>query len=127
MSEVILDASALLALMNKEKGADKIIKYFPDVVMSSVNVSEAVTVMVRTGAPVEEIYQHIESLIKEIKSFNDQQAYLAAYIYSKVKRHGLSFGDRACLSLARVMKYPVITTDKAWAKLDLGIDIRVVR
>jgi PIN domain nuclease of toxin-antitoxin system len=43
------------------------------------------------------------------------------------KALGLSLGDRACLALARRERLPILTADRSWAKLDLGIPIKVMR
>jgi ribonuclease VapC len=45
----------------------------------------------------------------------------------RIRHYGLSLGDRACLALAMELKLPVVTADRAWIDLDLGIDICVIR
>jgi PIN domain nuclease of toxin-antitoxin system len=127
MSKVILDASALLALLNQEEGHQKVAKHLPDAMMSTVNVSEVATVLVSTGIPVEEVEELIDSLISHIEIFNSKQAYISALLREQTKKQGLSFGDRACLSLAMIKKIPVLTADKIWNKLSIDLDIRVIR
>jgi len=128
MSEkIILDASALLALINEEPGSDTVEKYFPNVVMSAVNLSEIATVLSRCGVPQQDIQNILSALISNVDAFDKEQAYIAAQISNHTKRHGLSFGDRACLSLGMLKQLPILTADKAWLKLDIDIDIISIR
>ena len=59
--------------------------------------------------------------------FTPQQAETAAWLWSHTRNHGLSLADRACLALAMDKGLPVITVDRAWARLSLDIEIRVLR
>ena len=43
------------------------------------------------------------------------------------KTLGLSLGDRVCLALAQDLDCPVLTADRAWESLTLGIKVVVVR
>ena len=59
--------------------------------------------------------------------FDRELALGAAALLLPTVAWDLSLGDRACLALARVRDLPAVTADRAWAKLDLGIRIEVVR
>jgi PIN domain nuclease of toxin-antitoxin system len=59
--------------------------------------------------------------------FDRELAVGAAALLRPTSRFGLSLGDRACLALARLRDLPAVTADRAWAKLDLGIRVEVVR
>ncbi len=59
--------------------------------------------------------------------FNQMQAYETAKLKTLTKKYGLSLGDRACLALAKMKKIPVVTADRVWGKLELGIKIIVIR
>ena len=47
MSRVILDASAVLALLGNEPGAELVQRMLPDSVILSVNLAEVVTRLIR--------------------------------------------------------------------------------
>lgn len=126
-NKIVLDASALLAVINNEQGSELVEQYLPGVVMSSVNVSEAAAVLNGFGMPMAETQGLINSLIGHVEVFDHQQAFIAAGLREKTKKYGLSLGDRACLSLARIKNFPVLTADKIWAKLNLGIEIKIIR
>lgn len=126
-NKIVLDASALLALLNQEIGHEQVEKHLSNAVMSAVNVSEVVATYAKIGAPEHEIEGLIHSLIKEIIPFNTEQAFIAGFLRKKTKPQGLSFGDRACLALAELENLPVLTADKIWAKLDSKTRIIIIR
>jgi ribonuclease VapC len=59
--------------------------------------------------------------------FDEEQAFLAGLLYPQVQPFGLSLGDRACLALARQVAGTAVTADRAWEKLDLGVEIQLIR
>jgi PIN domain nuclease of toxin-antitoxin system len=94
--------------------------------MSSVNYSEAVSVLARK-MPNDIILSLLTKLIPEIVDFDQMQATEAGILYRKTKEFGLSFGDRACLALAKVRAMPVLTADVCWLKLDFSTEIKSIR
>lgn len=122
--KIVLDASALLALLQKENGFEQVEKRLPHAMMSSVNLSEVIAVLIHVGISEEKAYTLTTEIINEIIPFDSEQAYLAAYLRKLTKTHGLSLGDRACLALAQLQKTTVLTADKIWSKLQLN-DIRI--
>ncbi|NNM59012.1 MAG: type II toxin-antitoxin system VapC family toxin [Legionellales bacterium] len=127
MTKVVLDASALLALINQEEGWEIVEKYLPGSIMSSINLAEVVTVLMRLGIPLNKIKSLLSGIMKEIIPFDESQAYIAAEWYTKSKSLGLSLGDRACLALASSQKIPVITADRVWGKIDKEIEVILLR
>lgn len=127
MNKSILDASALLALINQEKGYSKVEKVLPQAIMSSVNLSEVATILTSTGIPTNDIQSILSDLIQEIIPFDSELAYQTAALKLDTQKLGLSLGDRACLSLALIYKLPVFTADQIWKKLDLPIEINLIR
>lgn len=125
--KIILDASALLALINQEPGADMVEKHLPYSMMSTVNISEVATVLHNIGIPADEIKMIINSLIDQVVPFDNQQAHVAASLREATKMHGLSLGDRACLGLGSIENATVLTADKVWKKLNLPIKIELIR
>jgi len=127
VSECVLDASALLALLNDEPGSEKVKGVVPDAAVSSVNISEVVAKLMDNGAPEEAVREALLTLGLEIVDFNEEMAFEAGKLRPTTRKLGLSLGDRACLATATVMNLPAVTTDRAWLKLKTKIKVRCVR
>jgi ribonuclease VapC len=123
----ILDSSAVLAAYNNETGGDKVRNAVGQRMMSAVNFSEVEAKLLERGLSREAIAQ-LESLLPcEIIDFDRTQASLTAKLRPHTKHRGLSLGDRACLALAIQQKAIVLTADRVWAEIELGIKVEVVR
>lgn len=128
MREYVLDASAVLAVLNEEPGSDAVIQFIATgAVVSTVNLSEIVTKLSERGMPEEIIRETLASLSIIISDFDRTVAYKAGLLRLSTKQWGLSLGDRACLALAQHLKLPAVTADKVWGNLSLPIDIRIIR
>ena len=125
--KMVLDASAVLALLNEEPGSEMVAAALPHAIMSCVNFSEVIAVLSRIGVNDKEAVAIPHQLIKKCIPFDTEQAEIAALLVKDTKSIGLSLGDRACLSLALAQSLPVITADKAWLKLKTDVDVRVIR
>ncbi len=123
----VLDASALLVLLNAEPGVEVVSQALPLGVMSAVNLSEVIAKLAEAGMPEAVARQAIGGLAVEVVSFDDEQAYMAGMLRPLTMHLGLSLGDRACLALARLLNSPALTTDRLWAQLDLGIEVEILR
>ena len=128
MNKVVLDASAILALLNDEPGAEKIT---PDLLSrattSAVNLAEVQTIVVREGGDPDESWALVIDPISDVEPFTAEHARIAGTLIQKTKPLGLSLGARACLALAIALDAPVYTTDQLWRKLKLGVPIHVLR
>ena len=124
---VILDASAVLALLNAEPGASVVAGAVSDAAISAVNLSEVVAKLIEGGMPAEAVRETLQELELEVISFDAHQAYEAGLLRISTRSLGLSFGDRACLGLAQRHGVPVLTTDRNWSRLDAGIDVQLAR
>lgn len=127
MSEVVLDASALLALLNREPGHEEVARTISQAAISAVNLSEVVAKLSESGMPGEAIRDALESLALEVHTFGRDLAYRAGLLRTETKSRGLSFGDRACLALGQHLTLPVLTTDRVWKGLNVEVEIRLVR
>jgi ribonuclease VapC len=127
VSSWVLDASALLALLNREPGSEQVVAALPDSVMSSVNLSEVVAKLADQGRPESEIRFYLDALGLVIVPFDAEMAYRAGCLRSLTKSAGLSFGDPACLALADSLDVPALTSDRAWASLNLNIQVQLIR
>ncbi|MDP2920066.1 MAG: type II toxin-antitoxin system VapC family toxin [Dehalococcoidia bacterium] len=127
MAEVVIDASALLALLNAEPGADIVAEALSGGVISAVNLSEVVAKLSEVGMPENIIRQVIEPLGLDVKPFDKEQAFQAGLLRAATQSRGISLGDRACLSLAKTLGVTALTADKTWTGLSLGVNVRVIR
>ena len=127
MPEVVLDASALLALLNAEPGASAVAEALPEAVISAVNLSEVVAKLCGAGMPEKVVRQVLGTLGLEIVPFDEEQAYQAGLLRAAKGYAGLSLGDRACLSLGKIRGAGVLTADRTWAELSTGTGVRVIR
>ena len=127
MPKVVIDASALLALLNAESGADVVAEALPGGVISAVNLSEVVAKLCEAGMPEKAIHQALQPLGLESVPFDEEQAYQAGLLRIATKNMGVSLGDRACLSLAKMRGAVALTADRTWAGLSIGATINVIR
>lgn len=126
MSKYVLDASAVLALLNQEPGADQVEALLADSLISTVNAAEVLTKLVDAGMPDDEALESLELLGLDIVDFDLQLAVQSAALRRPTKKKGLSLGDRCCLALGLRFGYEVVTAEREWAKLDL-CPIRLIR
>lgn len=125
---MLFDASALLTMIQEERGIELLEEMVSIAVMSSVNLSEVVSVLARSGMPRDAISETINSSITEIIPFSQAEAELAGNLINDTKKLGLSLGDRACIATALLYGLELYTTDQAWEKLNLqGLKLKLVR
>jgi ribonuclease VapC len=127
VSKVVLDASALLALLNDETGTDLVRELLPDALISTVNLAEVVTRLSLLGMPGDQIREVLTLLGLNIEPFDEEQAFRTGLFVSQTHSVGLSLGDRACLALASATGGTAVTADRAWKDLDIGVKIQLLR
>ena len=126
----VLDASALLAALNDEPGADTVVAAVEGEeppLMSAVNLAEVVSRLAEHGLSEEEILEVLAQVPVTVIPFDREWAMRVGLLRPRTKQLGLSLGDRACLALGASLERPVLTTDRAWARADIGVDIRLIR
>jgi ribonuclease VapC len=121
----VLDASALLAVSNGERGADLVMELIntKECVVSSINMAEIATRLLDLGLPIKDLERGIAQFGVDVIDFNQAQALACAALRPLTKSAGLSLGDRACLAVAQLMQGCAVTADRAW--LDVATDIQV--
>ncbi len=127
MNNCVLDASAILTLLNNEAGAGTVQELLPGAIVSAVNYAEVVTRLSVLGMPENEILEALEMLGLEIIPFDEEQSFRTGILVNVTRPYGLSLGDRACLALALKSGLPAVTSDRAWQDLKAGIDVRLIR
>ena len=126
-AEAVLDASALLAWLVQERGADVVAEYLPRAVISAVNLSEVLYRGQRLGRNVANLPARLGHLGLRVEPFTADDALLATAIYAHDRRHLLSLADRCCLATAIRLELPAVTGDRAWSTLDLGVEVLAFR
>lgn len=127
-NKVVLDSSALLALIQEESGAEMIKPLLKFSVMSTVNIAETLSVLQRANITPQEGLVLITDIITTIIPFDLEQAEQAAKLHLLVQSKGLSLADRACIALGIKLQIPIYTADKIWKELKInGADIQLIR
>jgi ribonuclease VapC len=128
MNRIVLDASAILAVISGEPGAEKLT---PDLlaraVGGTVNLAEVQTKLVSRGWASGQAWEDATSPVREVLPFDEKQARIAGDLVTQTRHLGLSLGDRACLAVGISLKAPVYTAEKAWKKVRVGVRIHVIR
>ncbi len=122
-----IDASALLALLFAEPGAEMVADTIAEgAAISAGNLSEVATVLVRHKRKPEQVLGPVREQLA-VESFTDADALAAAALYPKTASQGLSLGDRSCLALAQRLAVPAVTAEQIWGQLGLEIQILMIR
>lgn len=129
----VLDASALLAYLQGEIGADQVsIALTEGVAFSAVNWAEVLSKLAGRGKAPEEVAKQLRDLgllgeAIQIYPLDQALAQVIAELFPLTRSVGLSLGDRACLALALSLKLPAYTADQVWKSLNLGVSVILIR
>lgn len=127
MANCVLDASAVLAMIKAEPGWDKVASALPGAAMSSVNAAEVFAKLADWQVPREDRDKYHAILEATLVPFDGDLALRSAGLRPLTRSSGLSLGDRACLALAQKLGIPALTADRAWAGVNCGVTIEVIR
>ncbi len=129
MARSLLDASALLALIQSEQGAEAVSNALSlGAAMSAVNVEEVAARLHHQGWSERDVAFSLGVLGIEFLPFNAETALASGALRPATASAGLGLGDRACLATAAAQGLPVLTADRAWLELEqLGVEVRTIR
>ena len=128
MNSVVLDASAILAVIHQEPGHEKLTSaLLAKAVASAVNLAEVQSKLVTRGWSCDEAWQDATSPVQQVVPFDEEHARMAGDLVLETRDLGLSLGDRACLALGMALKAPVYTADTRWKNLGLGVRVHAIR
>ena len=129
MPRAVLDASAVLAVILEEPGADVVVEALRSgAAMSTVNIAEVAARLHQDGWSDSEVALVFDSLGIEVLPFDPMAALLSGRLRPATSRLGLGLGDRACLATGRIEGCPVLTSDRSWQELDIAdVDVRCIR
>jgi ribonuclease VapC len=123
----VLDASAVLCLLQEEKGAERVAEALPAAIIGAVNYSEVVGKLVETGIDEATVDSLIDKLQLKVIPFDRAQARLAGSLRAATRKLGLSLGDRACLALAAAEGATALTCERIWAKFKAPCKVETLR
>jgi len=127
VTSAVLDASAVIAMLRSEPGADIVEKALSDAVISAVNYSEVLKKTIERGGASEAAASFIRGLTIAVIPFDESSAEASAALYPQTMQHGLSFADRACLALGIQRNCKVLTSERRMGLVALPIKVKLIR
>lgn len=124
---MILDASALLALLQGEPGADKVQTVLHRAIINTINWSEVIQKLSVHDPDAADIRAEMELTGLKIVPFSIDQAEICASLWEQAKPFGLSLADRSCLATGIDRNMEIMTTDKVWQEVELPVAVYVIR
>ncbi|MHB1643635.1 MAG: type II toxin-antitoxin system VapC family toxin [Acidithiobacillus sp.] len=132
MNRSVLDASALLAYLNDEPGADVVEKALAaGSAIGTVNWAEVLSKAMETGIAPETLAAELEKRgilgnTLDVLALTIEDSIEVARLRPLTRFFGLSLGDRACLALGKRLRIPILTADRIWAEVP-GVHVTVIR
>ena len=128
MASIVFDASAILALLRDEPGADVVAQHIGDGLISAVNFQEVVKGLLRRKVPIDAALAMLDALHLDVRPHGRDDAVAAANLYPATKAFGSGLGDRTCMALAIAEGLPVLTADQEWARIEIpGLKLMLAR
>lgn len=129
---LLLDASAILAYLHDEPGAeivDAALYGASECFVTAANHAEIIGRCLDRGVAVEIVETLLGELGYRVLELSAADGAQAGLLRPLTRRWGLSLGDRLCLAAARRRQLPILTADLPWLELaaPLGLDIRCIR
>jgi len=125
---VVIDASAILAYLQDEDGADRVEEALEGGVISAVTLTEVLGKLIGKGVPANQAQADLDELGLGVVGYDRELAKAAAYFYARRSPYNLSLGDCAVLALGEHLGRPILTGEQEWAKLPgLRVKVRLIR
>lgn len=127
MSKMVLDASAVTAVLRREAGHDKVIPHLRGSLISAVNLAEVFCTARNYGSDPVLDELAVRTMQLEVIPFDLAHAKAVASIYSQTQGSTIGFADRAGLALGLMYNLPVLTGNQEMAENDIGVEVRLFR
>lgn len=128
MTGVVLDASAVLALIRDEQGGSEVAAVISQAIISAVNLQEVIKELLASGLSVETAREILDGLRLDVRNHDQQSAYEAAALYLATRTYGRGLGDRSCMALGIALACPVMTADREWRNVEVdGLQLHHIR
>jgi ribonuclease VapC len=125
--DIVADASAILAALKNEPFGTVDPRRLVGATVGAVNICEVLSKLHDDGLNDAQADAAVSAMDLRVVPFDSPQARIAARLRSITTHAGLSLGDRACLALGDSLGYLVVTADRVWASLDVGVEIVIIR
>jgi ribonuclease VapC len=127
-TEYVWDSSALIALVSLEPGYQRVAELIGRSSISAVNLSETINKLIQKVPTIDAVQLLLAQLDLTVEDWSEDLAFRSAEFSPFNKSHGLSLGDRACLTLAKHLRATAVTSDRAWRRLpSLGVSVMLFR
>jgi ribonuclease VapC len=126
MTEVVLDASAVLALLQEESGSEQVASVISSSLMCVINEAEVIGRLIKGGQPPEQAISVVSRLSYRLVDLDASLARRAGSWWAVTKPQGLSLADRCCLALAERERLPALTADESWTRIALDVEVRLI-
>jgi len=123
----VLDSSAVIALVRREQGWEKVEAALEHSVISAVNLTESMTKLVRQGGEPRLVERLLRDLGLEVIPWDEELAWASRDLCPLAWTNSISFADRACLTLARHLDLTALTADSEWKKPSHGVRVSMFR
>lgn len=124
---IVLDASALLAFLLQESGHDVVAAHLPQACMSTINLAETLARMAPRGIWPRNLKPQLDKTGLRFVDFDSAQAVVVSELRNQMRKSGLGIADCCCLGLGLHLALPVLTADRQWSTLGLGLTVQVIR
>jgi PIN domain nuclease of toxin-antitoxin system len=125
--DLVADASAIIAFLVGEPFTKFDGERIGNALVSAVNLAEVLARLPEIGVPENETAAAVSRLSLRVVIFDETQARATARLRPLTRHAGLSLGDRACIALGSTRGCPVVTADRIWASLDVGVEVVLIR
>jgi PIN domain nuclease of toxin-antitoxin system len=127
MAQTVMDSTAVLASIFGEPGADIVNAGLAGSFISAINLAEVASKLIQDGVPDSEATAIVRRLGVQFVDVDEEQALAASLIHATTRSAGISIGDAFCLALGKLRGCPVLTADRAWKTLNLGVEVTLIR
>ena len=128
MAQVVLDASAVLAFVRDEPGADRVLPHIGTAIISAVNLQEVVKELTLVGMTPDEIRETLLGLRLDVRAHDETAAYTAGALTTQTRQYGRGLGDRSCMALGIALGTTVLTADQEWKRVKIeGLTLEHIR
>ena len=125
---VVLDASAVLAFVRGEEGADRVLPHIGNAIISTVNLQEVIKEMILAGMNGDEVREVLDSLRLDVRPHDERAAYRAGALVMQTRQYGRGMGDRSCMALGLELDTTVLTADREWKRVEIeGLSLEHIR
>ena len=127
MNEFVADASAILAFARGEAGEKRVGKVRNACLVSSVNLMEAFSRLVRYDVPCDSVKSFLRESFPNVIPVDRELAETSAALHARTRKLKLSYADCVCLSLGAQRGVIVLTADRQWKDIDLPVKLEFIR